>query len=213
MRRTATTVLATSLLVLAGCMLFNPGPEILYEETFSGATADQWLEDDGDETSHTLENGQYHVRFKISDAWATSIRNTEQGPFGNFQLDIDVIHVSGENNLCGPGVLFRIADWDNLYGFRVSPAGTYSIWEEVDGTFTTLVGWTASDSVKVGAATNHLTVQADGSSLTFLINGQVVEQLVDASTSTGSVGVYARTYDGVTNAHEAFDNLVVTELK
>ena len=213
MKRATQILLVLALLLIPGCMLFNVGPEILYQETFSGATADQWPESDGTETVKSIEGGQYHIRFKISDAWTNSVRNTDQGPFSNFQLDADVTHISGENNLCAAGILFRVADWDNLYGFRVSPAGTYYIWKEVAGTFTALVEWTASDAINEGPATNHLTVRASGSTLIFFINGEQVDQVVDSSTSSGDVGLHARTYDTVTNAHMSFDNLVVTELE
>jgi len=213
MKRTAGLLLISCVLVLSGCMLFDFGPEVLYEETFSGETAGQWPETDSDETAIDIENGAYHVRFKLSDGWITKNRNIDQGPFDNFQLDADIAHITGETNLCGGGVLFRVADWDNFYFFMISPAGTYTIRKEVGGTVTTLVAWTNSDVINKGTATNHLTVQADGSTLVFLINGQQVEQLEDTSVTVGDIGIYARTYDGATNAHMSFDNIIVTKLE
>ena len=201
------------MLVLSGCIFLFLGPEVLYEETFSGSTADQWSLTDDDNITLSIEDGKYHFRFKSSETVIQRSRNIEQGPFDNFQIDADVTHISGENHLTALGVLFRIADWDNLYGFRIGPGGTYSIWKRIGGTFELLVDWTASDAINQGAATNHLTVQADRGALTFLINGSQVEQLSDVSIASGDIGVYARTYDGVTNAHMAFDNIVVTELE
>ncbi|MFC2082084.1 family 16 glycoside hydrolase [Candidatus Bipolaricaulota bacterium] len=155
----------------------------------------------------------YHVQFKVSDAKQNGYFNNNQGPFGTFQLEVDVRHISGESNLTAAGIVFRLDDWDNYYGFRISPTGTYSIWKEVGGSWTDLVGWTSSAAIREDIATNHLTVLADGSSLVFLINGEEVDEVVDTSFSTGFIGIYARTYDGSTNVHVAFDDIVVTELK
>lgn len=213
MKRAAVALLTLSMLVLSGCILLFLGPEVLYEETFSGATVDQWLQQTDENTSKYVENGQYHVRFLRSDTRYTSTRNVQQGPFSNAQFDMDVIHISGQVELCGAGIVFRSADWDNFYFFLVSPAGTYTIRKEVGGAVTTLAGWEPTDAIYKGAATNHLTVRADGSTLTFLINGTQVKQLVDASVSSGDLGIRAQIYNGATNAHMAFDNIVVTELE
>ena len=213
MRRAGIAVLVLLMLVLPGCIFLFLGPEILYEETFSGDTAAQWLQQTTETISKYVESGRYHVRFLGSNAMFTSTRNLEQGPFANVQFDMDVTHISGENTLCGAGILFRAANWDNFYYFLVSPAGTYTIHKEVGGTDSVLVGWTAADAIYEGATTNHLTVRADGSTLTFLINGQQVKQLIDASIPSGDVGIRAQIYDGATDAHMSFDDIVVTELE
>ncbi len=213
MKRTAVALLALSMLMLSGCIFLFLGPEVLYEETFSGDTVGEWVQQTTETISKYVEDGQYHVRFLGSNAMYTSSRNLEQGPFANVQLDMDVTHISGQAELCGAGMLFRAADWDNFYFFLVSPAGTYTIRKEVGGAVTTLVAWTPTDAIDQGAATNHLTVQADGGDLTFLINGTQVQHLVDVSVASGDVGIRAQAYNGATNAHMAFDNIVVTELE
>jgi len=213
MKRTAAALLALSMLVLSGCIFLFLGPEVLYEETFTGDTVGQWVQQTTETISKYVEDGQYHVRFLGSNAMYTSSRNLEQGPFADVQLDLDVTHISGQTELCAAGMLLRAADWDNFYYFLISPAGTYTIGKEVGGTVTTLVAWTSTDAAYKGAATNHLTVRADGATLTFLINGAQVQQLVDASIASGDVGIRAQIYNGATNAHMAFDNIVVTELE
>jgi len=199
-------------MMMSGCALLNPAPAVLYHETFSGSTVSQWSVSESDASKRWIEAGEYHVQFKLTEAKQYSYYNDDQGPFNAFQLEVDVRHISGESNLTAAGIVFRLEDWDNYYGFRISPAGTYYIWKAVGGTWTTLVDWTASTAINEDVARNHLTVVADGTTLIFLINGQEVDQIVDNSFSSGYIGIYSRTYDGSTNVHLTFDDIIVTEL-
>jgi hypothetical protein len=213
MRRWPWVLLGAMLLILSGCTFFQTAPTVLYHETFSGETVTQWSQTENDSTKKWIEAGRYHFRFKTAEGRWTATQNTQQGPFDNFRLDVELTHISGQNNLCASGVLFRIADWDNYYGFRISPSGTYSLWKQFAGEFVQLVGWTSSDAIVKGAASNTVSVIADGSTLTFFVNGQQVHAAVDASLTSGRVGVYCRTYDGATDASMAFESLLVTALE
>ena len=212
MRRTIALLAVLAILTMTGCTLFNPASAVLYHETFTGETASQWSESESDTSKQWIEGGEYHVQYKLSEAKQYAYFNNDQGPFNAFQLEVDVRHISGESNLTAVGIVFRLEDWDNYYGFRISPAGTYYIWKEVGGTWTTLVGWTASSAINEDAAANHLMVIADGTTLVFQINGQEVDQVVDNSFSSGYIGIYSRTYDGSTNVHLTYDDIIVTEL-
>ncbi len=76
-----------------------------------------------------------------------------------------------------------------------------------------MVDWTASDAISTEPPLeNHLTVLADGTSLTFLINRTEVAEIADASFSTGYVGVAVQAFDENVDVEESFDNLVVREL-
>ena len=70
-----------------------------------------------------------------------------------------------------------------------------------------------SAAVRTGVAENHLTVIANGTTFTFLVNGTQVTEITDSSFSSGRVGVAVTAYADGANIHESFDNLTVRELK
>ncbi|MGD9675938.1 MAG: hypothetical protein AB7V19_04565 [Candidatus Bipolaricaulia bacterium] len=122
-------------------------------------------------------------------------------------------HLQGTNNVSAGGLLFRVTDVNNSYGFQVSAFGSFRVVKWVGGTRTVLTGWTASDVIHKDVAENHLTVLAEGSSFTFLINGTEVAELSDSSFSTGYVGVCATSMAEGNIVEQSFDNLVVRELE
>ncbi len=137
-----------------------------------------------------------------------------KGRSATCRYDLDVQHVAGTDNLSGAGLLVRFSDMDNTYLFQVSAAGTLS-GREVGrrDVGTTLVAWTESSAIHKGVAENHLTVIADGTSFTFLVNGTQVAELIDTSFASGRVGVAVTAFSNDVDVHESFDNLVVRELK
>ena len=212
MRRVVLVLLSATLLIMTGCTFFNTGPTVLYHETFSGGTAGQWSQRETDSVHKHLQDGRYLFVFKTSQAAWDATQNTQQGPFDNFRVDVEITHISGQGDKCAAGVLFRFVDWDNYYGFRIGPDGTYSFWKQFAGEFVQLVGWTSSAAIVKGAASNTLSVIAHGSTLRFFVNGQQVHEAVDTSLTSGRIGVYCRTYDGATNARMAFESILVTAL-
>jgi len=209
-RRVLAGFLLIGVLFLAACGPFG-GPKVLYNETFSNPNDTAWSQSDTESQRKWIADGRYNVLVKTNTS--TRSWNTQQGPFANFQLDCDVHHIAGANNLSAAGVVFRFVDGDNAYYFQISPSGTYRVGKWVAGSWTSLVGWTSSAAVNQGVAMNHLTVLADGNVLTFLVNGTEVNQQVDGSYTTGFVGVIATSYDTVGTVQVAFDNLVVQELR
>jgi hypothetical protein len=198
---------------LSGCMFFKSPPAVLYEETFSGETASQWAVGETDYRNKWIEGGKYHMQITTAEYYSAYSWNSSQGSFDNFQLEADVIHINGANNLSALGLIFRVVDGNNYYLFRIGPGGTYYIGKNENGSYAALVNWTSSSAIHTGEATNHVTVYADGSSLTFFVNGEEIDDVVDGAFSAGYVGVIATTWAGNPNMHVAFDNLVVTELE
>ena len=143
-----------------------------------------------------------------TDVFTVSFNQLE-GPFGNVQIDVDVDHILGTPTLAGGGLIFRVTDFNNLYAFLVSPAGTFTVMKWVNGTQSTLLAWAESPAVNKGAARNHLTVIAQGSSLSFLVNRTEVAMLMDTSLSSGRAGMIAKAFNADVDVLEAFDNLVV----
>ncbi len=209
MRRSVLGGLCVALVLLSGCALFQSG--ILYEEKWSDPAKTDWMIGESASANKWIEGGRYHILVKENSTmlyW-----NSVVGPFGNAQYDVDVQHVAGTDNLSGAGLLVRLSDKDNTYLFQVSAFGSYRVGKWAAGVGTNLVAWTESSAVHKGVADNHLTVIADGTSFTFLVNGTQVAELNDTSFSSGRVGVAVTAYSGDVDVHESFDNLIVRELK
>ncbi len=208
MRRGALTLFGVVLVLLGGCALFDSG--VLYEETWSDPNTKSWLLGDTEAATKRIDEGRYHVTVKQK----TTVRymTTDAGPFGDAQYDVDMRHEAGTENLAAGGLLFRFASSEHMYLFQVSPAGTFQIGKWVANTWATLTAWTTSAAINNGATENHLTVIADGTSLTFLINGTEVADLADSSILAGYVGVAVSSYSDAA-IEESFDNLVVRELE
>jgi hypothetical protein len=209
MRRAALALLCSAVILTGGCLLLLDDG-ILYEETWWDTDTTEWGVGDSALATQSVESGRYYVLLKQK----TSLRclNTEEGPFDNAQIDLDVKHEAGTTNLSAGGLLFRGAGLESMYLFEVCPAGSYRVGKWIGNAWTSLVAWTNSTAVNTGGAENHVTVIMDGSSLTFLINGTEVSQITGASLLAGYVGVVVTSFSDDEDIVESFDNLVVREL-
>jgi hypothetical protein len=94
------------------------------------------------------------------------------------------------------GIAFR-ADGNprnaqNWYAFSVNTLGAYRFRKRINGQYSgsDLILSTPSKDIKPGQARNRLGVLANGSTLSFYINGNLVNTSKDASFSRGRVGFY-----------------------
>jgi hypothetical protein len=188
-------------------LFFGSNDEILYEETFSGATSGDWYVGATGSFNWWTDNGKYYTLVK--EAVFTVSPNGTEGPFVDAQIDLDVDHILGTPGQSGGGLIFRVADANNLYAFLVSPVGKFIVMKWVAGKQSTLLAWAESPAVNKGATRNHLTVVAIGPSLSFLVNKTEVAMLTDTSYTAGGVGVIAVAYDAAVDVLEGFDNLIV----
>jgi hypothetical protein len=99
---------------------------------------------------------------------------------------------------CTNGILIRGAtsplragdnNWQNSYLLAYNNAGLISVWREVGGTATALLGWTPSAAVVTGSSWNKLKVVAVGSSIKLYINNILVYSGSSGTWSTGKVGI------------------------
>jgi Zn-dependent metalloprotease len=79
--------------------------------------------------------------------------------------------------------------WDDGYGFFYSRNGYFSVWKFRSGTYTALQSWTTSEAINTFDAWNTLRVVAEGSNLSFYINGDLVWSGIDRDLAVGQVGL------------------------
>jgi len=213
MRKAFVAVVVASLIALAGCALFKPPTDdtLLYEETFSDPSTTAWTQNETEARTKSIEDGRYHWVIKTNTStWSW---NNGEGPFDDFQLDLDVSHIAGPDNESAAGAVFRVVDGDNFYLFRVSPLGTYYFAKSEGGSWTKIVDWASSDAINKGVATNHITIIADGAYITVYVNEEKLVDETDQTFASGYVGVIGTSYTDTEDVHVAFDNLVVHSLE
>jgi len=209
LKRVSLGALCVAVVFISGCSLFQSG--ILFQETWSDPNTTSWWLGVGNAGDAWVEDGQYHILTKRVGTWM--YWNNEQGPFGNAQIDIDVKHEAGTDDEAAAGLVFRFQDTGNTYLFLVSVNGYFEVAKWVANDWTTLNKWTTSSAIHAGPASNHLTVIADRTFLTFLVNGTQVADLMDGSFSAGKIGVIVAAYQDGADVVESFDNLTVREVK
>ncbi len=89
-----------------------------------------------------------------------------------------------------PNPLTADNHWYNEYKFQYTRGGSYSIWKRVaGGSSVAIQGWSSSPAINPGDAWNTLRVVANGTSLSFYVNGTLVWSGSDSSLASGRVGI------------------------
>jgi len=116
---------------------------------------------------------------------------------------------------CGPddhyGLQVRLQDEDNFYLFGVTCDGRARAQVLANGRYRFLLETPAGAAVRTGVgAENVLAVRAVGEQFMFMVNGQSVLTVNDATVATGRFGVYARSI-GTAGLRVTFDDLAAWE--
>jgi hypothetical protein len=183
-----------------------PEGEVLFRDDFSdsGSGWDRVSEDSGG-TDYT--DGAYRIWVDKSqaDRWANPGLS-----FTDVRIVVDTSKAAGPDNN-DFGVICRYRDSDNFYAFWISSDGFAGIIRYLDGDFLVLSEdelMQASDQIHQGYATNHLRADCVGSTLRLYVNGELVEEVEDASHAEGDVGLMAGTFN-LPGVDIHFDNFVV----
>jgi hypothetical protein len=182
-------------------------PGLIYEDDFSN-TISGWPQESYEEAEGRYENGEYHIHVKARE-WKYFLWSSLTGSFTDFALEIDARLVSGPNG-SAYGLVFRVQNADNCYGFLVRGDGYYQVARYRNKTWTNLQGWTKSAFVNQGNSTNHLKVVCQGSQIEVYVNGHHLVTVTDDSFVWGYVGMIVYTYEP--DVHAAFDNIEVYSL-
>jgi hypothetical protein len=142
-------------------------------------------------------DGGYHLLARQPGQFV-AIGAPVRGPVNNGFKDVVVTGVGGPvgggYGLIvrdgGPGSRDGVNQNGRFYVFEVGDKGEVGIWRRDGDTWVDILPWTASDVVAKGDAPNTLSVQAIGSQLSFIVNGQQVANPTDATLTEGAVGIF-----------------------
>ncbi|GIK40655.1 MAG: hypothetical protein BroJett011_44880 [Chloroflexota bacterium] len=109
------------------------------------------------------------------------------------------------------GLIFRVQpgqEGDDFYAFRISGDGFYTVEKTEGNKMLPLIDWTASSLIDPDeGGANLLTVEGQGDTYRFYINGQQVDSVSDATYSGGTFGLMVDNFDGTNPATFTFDDL------
>jgi hypothetical protein len=210
-------VLLIAATLLTGCQVLNslqpvataaPSGTVLFHDDFT-QNSNRW----GTPNSKAGEVSFLYQGLDIKVNQADSMIWTVSGEkYTDTKIDIDAVLLSGPTD-DAYGAICRFVDNEHFYGFLVTHDGYYGIFKMQDGKLSLANaegGLKFSEAIRQGGVVNHLQAICQGSTLSLLVNGQVLSAVDDSSYSTGQIGLISGAY-ATPGVEVFFDNLLVTQ--
>ncbi|HXF63991.1 MAG TPA: family 16 glycoside hydrolase [Caldilineaceae bacterium] len=129
----------------------------------------------------------------------------------DFYAEVDVSFVQQPPGAAA-GLVFRHGESGDFYIFVIDPTGYYMLQKNIGGEWLNLIPWTETAVVDTAAeAVNRLGVLAEGSTLSFTINGVVIDSTEDSDLSLGGIALVTEALQEPT-VEVAFDNFALWDL-
>jgi hypothetical protein len=139
--------------------------------------------------------------------------------FRDFQLSVDAVLSKGDQ-INGYGVYIRGAlnqdtELATYYRFELYGDGTYAVFKgTIDSsgksTASQMINYTDSPAIQKEGGRNHIVINANGSAMTLIVNGETLKVITDSSYTSGSIALFV---SNVQNAHAGaqatFSNLAI----
>jgi hypothetical protein len=176
---------------------------VLFKDDFSDPSSgwETWSEPSGSMVAYQNGGLRFFVAEKEFDYWSRPGKRVS-----DVHLEVDVIKLGGpdDNDF---GLICRYQDRDNFYAFLASSDGYGGILKVKDGKYVMISGkqMAFSDSIRQGAAQNHLRADCSGTTLTFYTNGEQILTVQDPDFKTGEIGIIGGT-GATAGADLYFDN-------
>jgi hypothetical protein len=200
------------ILALLNLACFSTGAQttpsdVLFFDDFSNTDKD-W--DKVTDTSYSTDYYNNAYRIIVNDPDFDVWANPGKESFTDVNVEVDATKNAGpDDNVFG--VICRYIDLDQFYYGLISSDGYYGIMK-MTSNGGMLIGedyLLESDSITLGAATNHIRFDCVGSTLTLYVNGTHLDQQTDSDYTTGNIGLIAGTSADSGGTDILFDNLII----
>ena len=175
----------------------TPQGNPLFQDEFANNTNGWSIQSYPGEFSVALGNGALKLENDNNKLLWELIPGTQK--YGDFQLSVDAVLSKGSQDN-GYGVYIRSALSQNssittFYRFELYGDGSFAIFKgttDANGVVTTprLADYTNNSAIQKQGGLNHITISAKGSSLQFIVNGQTLSTVSDATYTSGSVALF-----------------------
>jgi len=176
---------------------YQPKGTPLFSDTFASNTYGWNLQNDGATFVTTLSNNALTLECNANKLLWELVPGSRT--YDNFQVAFDATFTKGDANN-GYGVYIRGAanttsDLASYYRFELYADASYAVFKgtpDANGATvdTKLVDYTGSSLINKKGKVNHILITANGPKLTFMVNGQVLKTVTDASYTTGTIALF-----------------------
>lgn len=181
----------------ASTPLATPQENALFRDEFMNNTNGWSIQSYPGEFSVALGNGALKLENDNNKLLWELVPGNQK--YTDFQFSVDAVLSKGSQDN-GYGVYIRSALSQNssitgFYRFELYGDGSFAIFKgttDANGVVTTprLVDYTNSAAIQKQGGLNHITISAKGSSLQFIVNGQTLSTVSDATYTSGSVALF-----------------------
>ncbi len=189
-------LLILGLLFLASLACGNSGSnsgsrKVLFQDDFANTDSGWNRVRDANGNVTDYENDGFRIlnNQPISHVWANPGLK-----FNDVRVDVDATKTNGpDDNYFG--VICRYKDGSNFYILGISSDGYYGIIKAINGSLILLGSdqMQPSEDIKQGNATNHLSAECKGSTLSLSVNDKQLLSVQDKDFSSGDVGLEVTT--------------------
>lgn len=179
----------------------QPGSALVLNDPLTAQDANQWslVTFTGGAGGCGFSNGAYHA--VAAQAGSFAICTAQATNFANFTYQVQMTILSGTTQ-DGGGLIFRSSN-GSAYRFRVGINGSFDLVDQIKE-----LASGSSPAIKTGLnQTNLLTVVARGSSISLYVNKQLIANVHDSLSGSGSIGMLAVDFTNPTDV--AFNNAQV----
>ena len=151
-------------------------------------------------------DGEYHINL-LQEGQGKWMWYPDQ-EFDDFAVQVQARRVEGSDE-GDYGLIIRVGPGgEEFYNFAISAGGYYNIYRHDSDGWTELVGFTQDRAILGDGEWDLLRVEAEGPTMSFLVNGEPLATVEDADLASGTIGFYAASYEDP-EMLVAFDNLTV----
>jgi hypothetical protein len=176
---------------------YQPKGTPLFSDSFASNTYGWNLQNDGATFITTIGNNTLTLECNANKLLWEPVPGNRT--YDNFQVAFDAIFAKGDQNN-GYGVYIRGAanntsDLASYYRFELYGDASYAVFKGTPDAAgktvdTKLVDYTGSSLINKKGGVNHILIIANGPKLTFMVNGQVLKTVTDASYTTGTIALF-----------------------
>jgi hypothetical protein len=176
----------------------------LYSDDFENELSG-WRQEDNSDGQIRYSAGKYLISFVKGDflGWSCSYNI-----FTDAVLTIDTIHIAGNVNFTGPGIIWRFVDSNNYYLLRLFGNGTWRIDKSINGEWKEIYVSTIDSKYNSGQNLIKIAISFNGGTSEIYINDKFMTSFQDSSFNSGDICLVANS-SASTGVEVSFDNLVV----
>ncbi len=166
----------------------TPFTKVLLKDNFTNPSSGWDRANTADSTVEYMK-GKYHVLIKTQKGSQVQWLGSK---YTDMSVEVDVQQTAGPSD-AEIGVACRVTNAGGFYAFEFTQDGQYGIYKSTNWSADPLAEGTLDPNTVSSTAANHIEGMCEGSTLTMLLNGQVLLQAQDSDYTKGGAGLIVTT--------------------